>query len=173
MAVFEADRPRKRRCSTRLGLTNDHSPAADDQRGPEIDDASTSQGDGDDSYIDEEDSHSAGDITRPYACTACDVAFAQVEYLKRHLRGRAHNSEGGAYKCALCGVRFVRRHHLSRHLSSAAHGGERGALRRSRIDEFLLSADVGSGFPCSVARCRQAFTRREHLKRHLQNVHKR
>ncbi|KAL1751189.1 hypothetical protein FB107DRAFT_222524 [Schizophyllum commune] len=149
-----ADRPSKRRCSTRLGLTSDHLPATDDQLGPETDDAPSSQGDGDDSYIDEEDSRSSGDLTRPYACTACDVAFAKVEYLKRHLRGRAHNSEGGAYECTLCGVRFVRRHHLSRHLSSAAHGGERG-------------------FPCSVAGCGQAFTRREHLKRHIQNVHKR
>ncbi|KAL1673028.1 hypothetical protein EV122DRAFT_223520 [Schizophyllum commune] len=153
-ADSEADRPRKRRCSTRLGLTNDHPPATDDQLGPETDDAPSCQGDGDDSYIDEEDSNSAGDLTRPYACTACDVAFAKVEYLKRHLRGRAHNSEGGAYECTLCGVRFVRRHHLSRHLSSAAHGGERG-------------------FPCSVEECGQAFTRREHLKRHLHNVHKR
>ncbi|KAI4519396.1 hypothetical protein K525DRAFT_287264 [Schizophyllum commune Loenen D] len=153
-ADSEADHPRKRRCSTRLGLTNDHLPATNDQLGPEIDEASSPQSDEDDSYIDEEDSRSSGDLTRPYACTACDVAFAKVAFLNRHLRGRAHNLEGGAYKCALCGARFVRRHHLSRHLSSAAHGGERG-------------------FPCSVEECGQAFTRREHLKRHLQNVHKR
>ncbi|KAL1718376.1 hypothetical protein EV715DRAFT_201304 [Schizophyllum commune] len=153
-AVIEADRPNKRRCSTRLGLEYDHLPATNDQRCPETDEASSSHSDKDDSYIDEEDSRSAGDATRPYACTACDVAFAQVANLRRHLHGRAHNMEGGAYECALCGARFVRRHHLSRHLSSAAHGGERG-------------------FPCSVEECGQAFTRREHLKRHLQNVHKR
>ncbi|KAL1695380.1 hypothetical protein GGG16DRAFT_45435 [Schizophyllum commune] len=153
-ADSEADRPRKRRCSTRLGLEYDHLPATNDQRCPETDEASSSQSDGDNSYIDAEDSRSSGDLTRPYACAACDVAFAQVANLRRHLHGRAHNSEGGAYECTLCGARFVRRHHLSRHLSSAAHGGQRD-------------------FPCSVAGCRQAFTRREHLKRHLQNVHKR
>ncbi|KAI5888112.1 uncharacterized protein SCHCODRAFT_01158666 [Schizophyllum commune H4-8] len=153
-ADFEADPPSKRRRSTRLASTDDHSPSANDQCSPEIDEALSSQSDGDESYIDEGDPPSAGDLTRPYACTACDVAFTKASYLQRHLRDRAHNSEGGAHRCTLCGARFVRVHHLRRHLSSAAHGDERG-------------------FTCSVAGCTQAFTRREHLKRHLQNVHKR
>lgn len=130
---------------------------------------------------------------RPHKCSQCDISFTQISNLKRH---ELRHSGERSHVCATCGKAFARRDLLEKH--KRLHTRERpyacthcpktfswaSSLRHhltthgdqtssdSQSTDSRLSKDHQSasdeGKPHRCCQCGKIFTRKRHLRMHLQ-----
>ncbi|CAO1403189.1 unnamed protein product [Diamesa hyperborea] len=118
---------------------------------------------------------------KPYTCGFCDKGFTRNDHLRRHIQ-RIHQSQEASmmpnsnlserFVCQECKAIFSSNGHLSRHMESQ-HYEEFANISSQNISQNASSTYVmvnGKRRPlCDL--CNKSFSKRDHLTRHIRNVH--
>lgn len=116
----------------------------------------------------------------PYRCGTCGRSMASPEALDAHKKVHGDIDAPRRFGCKLCKSSFRKKSTLLGHLKTHSTLAElpcphcdkkfkyeRGLRRHVRV----FHTDDKAPIKCGVAGCKETFKRRDHLKRHLKNVH--
>lgn len=115
-----------------------------------------------------------------FKCDHCSKSFSVEANLKRHMKAHFHVKT--SYQCSECGKYLSRADKLEKHMESYHGPGSYAKLRtksysisRNEMPAQLPSVPKGKqrwkSFHCPL--CEKYFSRKDHVQRHIKNIHKR